>query len=179
MLKAMGRTNYHEFRVPYWDWRKEDEREGPFTRDRLGERSINSNGQPEVVGDLFTDWRTVCWYGGSAGVSNPFDSNFCDPSVDTGPLLRCPIVSGEDPCEASSPNWPSLDDYNTALEIQNYDTEDFGKNANDSFRNFLEGFEIVADCGEDDLCTANTQRHLHNSVSLCLYVYLCTYINNS
>ena len=177
MLKAAGRTDYHEFRVPYWDWRIEEEREGAFMRSRLGERNIVMD-QARVEGDLFNNWKTVCWYDGSGGIQNSPNNNICNPSVDTGYLLRCPMVDGKDPCNASNPNWPSFDDYNTALNKNDFDTDTFNISAGpSSFRNFLEGFEAVSvtDCRGNDLCIENdpeqglnTQRHLHNSVSSVL-----------
>ena len=65
----------------------------------------------------------------------------CDPRVNTGCVLRCPIVDGIDPCMQKSENWPSSADV-----------------------------EDAEDCGNSQLCLDlfNGYRlriHLHNTVS--------------
>ena len=63
---AMGRVDYHKFRLPYWDWRGEIQRsyglpsEQLFTLDRFGETRNISN-RPVVFGELVgDDWNAIC-----------------------------------------------------------------------------------------------------------------------
>lgn len=187
MLRTMGRENYHTFRTHYWDWRRETQitshgTDEIFLESRLGMTRPNEAGQPQVYGDLYTNgWNTVCWYGGSGNVMEP-RGTICDPSVNTGPLLRCPFLP-EDPCNSTNHDWPNITDVNVALSKPEYDTEPFNKTATvDSFRNFMEGNDIeisIPDCRRNRLCAcevggpncegadASTPilRRLHNSVS--------------
>ena len=173
MLKANGSANYHTFRAPYWDWRREiqiSRGDSIFTRDRLGE-SVIMNGLPVVTGDLFEpQWDTVCWFGESRGLSPP-PNNLCNPMDNTGPLLRCPTVNGTNPCDIPNPNWPTLKDVENALNKPTFDSAPYDKTADrNSFRNFMEGFETVDSC-INELCTefgdtGFLQRYLHNTVSM-------------
>ena len=166
MLKGMGRSDYHEFRLHYWDWRREVQMKtganSPFTENRLGvSRSSNS----QVEGVLFNEgWNTICWYDGTA---------ICDPRSKTEPLRRCPRVdNGINPCTPDNDNWPTKNSVNKAIGKPEYDTDNYMLEGDTSFRNFMEGFEVLdrtAVCDQRKLCSMKrnkpTQRHLHNAVS--------------
>ena len=187
MLKSLGHDDYYNFRIPYWDWRKELQTDGnsPFQRDRLGE-TVNVNGLPQVHGgEVFpSNWQTICW-----DKSNDKSHAICNPQVLTGQLQRCPLTDGT--CNSGNPLWPSDDDVQTALSIESYDTSPFSEKSCNSFRNWLEGFNplpndssTVLSCKNDTLCLCATgnrdctesqdgsqagdplQRLLHNSVSV-------------
>ena len=175
MLKATGDPDYYKFRISYWDWRKKT-RADIFKRDRMGVRMRNADGQPAVEGNLFNEgWNTICWYNGSGGMIEAKGTT-CNPSNNTGPLLRCPYIDDTDselgPCHGDYPHWPSMEDYDTAINKEMYDDSTFDIMANDtSFRNFMEGFEPNIDendCESNELCMSGVQRHLHNAVSSLL-----------
>ena len=197
MLLTMGQENYYTFRTHYWDWRREiqiDVTDQIFLENRLGVTRPNEAGQPQVYGDLYTNgWNTVCWYGGSGNVMEP-RGTICNPNVNTGPLLRCPFLPDEDPCNSTNRDWPNATDVNVALSKPEYDTEPFNKTATlDSFRNFMEGNDLeisIEDCRQNRLCSCEVGgpncegadasipilRRLHNSVSarqLRIYYVLC------
>ena len=176
MLKSMGRSNYHTFRLPYWDWRKERLTQpgasSIFAYDKLG--VTNENDMSRVSGQLFEpDWETVCW-------SNSY--SICDPSRATSDhLRRCPTVDNSNSCRSNNPDWPSKANVDMAINMQQYDTSLYGKFAEESFRNFMEGFDpdiSREDCAENRLCQCGMNprcdnetfdglpllRHLHNSV---------------
>ena len=174
MLKSMNRPNYHTFRINYWDWRDQNRAE-LLTADKLG---ANVNGQSELQGVLFdAGWDTICWYNGSGGVMT-MRGTICDPRVNTGCIQRCPIIDGINPCKSPN-NWPTSDNVEDALTKAFYDTETFNPEATEtSFRNLMEGFEVVEDCGNNQLCIRNNQRHLHNTVSthkISVWSHICTY----
>ena len=156
-----------------------------FVEGRLGETRANSNGQPQVFGDLFDEgWDTVCWYDGSGNVPAPSGGGICDPAIRTGPLLRCPFNpdSSRDVCSFDNPDWPTREDVRNAIGKPIYDTENYGRiTTEESFRNFMEGFDVgvsVEECAASALCRcgeavdcdsdaneAPLQRRLHNTVS--------------
>ena len=188
MLKSMGVSDYHTFRLHYWDWRREvqmDQADDIFVEERLGETRANDNGQPQVYGDLFEGgWSTICWHNGSGNVDMPRGA-ICDPGIDTGPLLRCPFISDRDVCARDNPDWPSRAEVDAAIRKPQYDTASFNiQTGEDSFRNFMEGFDLspglsVEECADDGLCfclignrncdgpNSNfpARNRLHNSVS--------------
>ena len=228
MLKSTGKSNYYTFRLHYWDWRSEIQsrdferhatstqaaiiiaafRDGGtdiylFNNNTLGETIMNSNGQPQVYGDLFGNgWNTICWYGGSGNIPAP-RNGICNPNVNTGPLLRCPInpKSNLNVCNLHSSNWPDTEDVNNAINKPLYDTENYGLNVTGkSFRSFLEGFDAsvsVEECAGFGLCKCGDRvdcdgdnskppvhRRLHNTVSdlhtiICVPVLCspCAYAN--
>ena len=146
-----------------------------FEENRLGVSRMNENNQYQVYGDLFNEgWNTTCWYGGSGNVMQEVGT-VCDPRTNTGPLLRCPHYNGRDICRPDNPNWPTIDSVNTTISKPDYDTDDYRRNTDsNSFRNFMEGFEVLEDVSEAEcsgmpLCNHNDgvsiQRHLHNTVS--------------
>lgn len=189
MLKSTGQTDYHTFRLNYWDWRNLNRAE-LFTTERLGANVID---QPGLRGLIFNaGWDTICWYNGSGNVTAT-KGTICDPRDPTGPIQRCPTVLGINPCTSPN-NWPSSEDVEAALIKPLYDTETFNRDATDrSFRNLMEGFEngiSDEDCSNNNLCVGGVQRHLHNSVSatlhgqfivamevMAVYVYMHTYIH--
>ena len=175
MLESMGDQNYYTFRTHYWDWRRETQmaNDDIFVRNRLGE-SVNS----QVHGDLFDGgWNTTCW--------NMQMGTTCDPRINTGPLLRCPLLGNKDPCDRTNTDWPTRADVDKALGKQQYDTQSYNKRASEeSFRNFMEGFDStvsIDDCRSDPQCLCEgrpdctgdnpgipLKRNLHNLVSMCM-----------
>ena len=127
-----------------------------FVCNRLGERQI-VNSQPQVHGDLFDGgWNTICWYNGSGNVVMPKGTT-CDPRINTGPLLRCPLLDNKDPCSRNNTDWPTRADVDKTLSKQQYDTQPYNTLASEeSFRNSMEGFHSsvsIDDCRSDPLCT--------------------------
>ena len=187
MLKSRGEKEYFTFRIPYWDWRKDQQTDenSPFQLNRLGE-TVNNNGLPEVHGNTYSEflnnWETVCWK------KTKFNtSNICNPQVSTGQLQRCPLM--EESCGSKNKLWPNDNEVQTALSMEIYDTSPYNRTAANSFRNQLEGFKPLSNddlrsCRENKLCTCDfknfnctesndgiqpanpTQRILHNSVSI-------------
>ena len=181
MLKSMGDPDYHTFRTHYWDWRQHDRSE-IFKEESLGKTVVNENNQPQVTGELFKhSWDTVCWYNGSGDVVGQKGA-VCNPNDKTGPLLRCPFLD-PDPCNSNNPNWPTFNQVRDAINKPFYDTESYDTMTTDeSFRNFLEGFDgsiEIGDCAKNTLCecvvggvncdgdnaSLPLQRLLHNTVS--------------
>ena len=189
MLQDMGEEDYYKFRIPYWDWRKEVQTEtnSPFKSSRLG-KTMYQDGFPQVQTDsgLFDqNWQTICW----SKQNKNYD--ICDPRITTGQLQRCPL---DESCSSANPLWPSDNEVQMVLSLQEYDTHPYDRTATNSFRNQLEGFKpLSADelqvcrdsklCSCDDMlnggsdpnCTENDtggqpnnpiQRLLHNSVRI-------------
>ena len=184
MLKDMKKEDYYMFRIPYWDWRKEEQTDdnSPFKSNRLGE-TVNNNRLPQVHGDLHSaflnNWQTICW----EKSEKPY--GICNPQVSTGQLQRCPM---KESCSSKNELWPSSDNVNNTLFLEEYDNPPFDKTATNSFPNRLEGFMPLSNdefqtCRENGLCKCDdgnadctvsndgtqpgkpTQRLLHNSVS--------------
>ena len=147
MFKKMGRPNYHTFRLPYWDWRRESQlgsgigAEDLFTENRLGNSRL-TNGLQVVFGP-YSGWETICWerYG-----------QVCDPRESTGPLTRCPFP---DRCHSSNPDWPTRQHVNTALNFEDFDSQPWIESPSSvGFRNYLDiefGDDLDA-CREDRMC---------------------------
>ena len=161
------------FTVHYWDWRNETERTSLFQSNRLGAHDRISSA---VTGELVDEWRTICWYGGNAESGDIPDhrdnQNICDPSSDTGLLRRCP---DKERCAANYSGWPSYQDVETAVGMEEYDRSPYDRLPCKSFRNYMEGFHPGCDSGTRgvDLCESGYQRLLHNTVSCesCLISY--------
>lgn len=188
MLQSMGEADYHTFRLPYWDWRSEIQQsygvhtEDLFSENRLGE-TRNVSGFPHVFGTLFDDgWDTICWL--QLG-------QICDPRVSTGPLQRCPFT-GTNPCTASNPDWPSLQQVNDALEIDEYDAPPYTIITFEGFRSFVD-FEVHQDyerCRNDRMCQCVPQGdpscdppngialtgHMHFLVSILVFCSIMSHI---
>ena len=148
MLKKLGWRNYYNFRIPYWDWQRENQlldsgmsAEELFSEDHLG-NTIATNGLPIVYG-AYSDWDTICW---------GMDTEICDPRESTGQLQRCPVP---DRCTSSNPDWPGREDVNSALNFNSFDLPPWRQDpASNGFRNFLDvkfGSDFNA-CREDRLC---------------------------
>ena len=158
------------FTVHYWDWRNEAERTSLFRSNRLGAHDSSSSA---VTGELVDEWQTICWYGGNAGSGDIPDcrdnQNICDPSNDTGLLRRCP---DKERCAANYLGWPSYQDVQTAVGIEEYDRSPYNILSCESFRNYMEGFHAGCDSGTRgvDLCENGYERLLHNTVSCELYL---------
>ena len=113
MLESMRRDDYYVFRIPYWDWRKEEQTDdnSPFKSNRLGE-TVNNNGLPQVHGDLHStflnNWQTICW-------EKEKSYGICNPQVSTGQLQRCPM---KESCSSKNELWPSSDNVNNTLFLE-------------------------------------------------------------
>ena len=172
-------TDNHTFRLPYWDWRDPLQRDVLFQRDRLGE-NVDGN----VEGVLFDDdmWQTRCWE--DIEPDPPLPLPICDPVQPSGEnLRRCPNATL---CDKNNENWPSYEDIATAIAIDSYDTspyDRFVEDTDNSYRNYMEGFitKPGEDCGDDTMCSFDDKRNvtvsrkIHNTVSLSLYLILCTH----
>jgi hypothetical protein len=196
MLKENGREDYYMFRIPYWDWRKDKQRDSnsPFKSNRLGE-TVNNNGLPQVHGIMHSEflnkWETRCWR-----KENNYD--ICNPDIATGQLQRCPL---KESCGSGNNLWPSDKDVQTILSLQEYDTHPYNEISANSFRNQLEGFkplsrDSIEVCRENKLCSCKLdnskddfnctesdsgsqpiQRLLHNSVSMHSDRITCRFIS--
>ncbi len=151
MLRNMNRSDYHTFRLPYWDWRSEIQTsigvksEDLFSENRLGE-TRNVTGFPQVFGTLYNGtWETICWL--QLGT-------ICDPRVNSGPLQRCPFT-GTDPCLSSNPDWPTLQNVNKALDFDEYDAPPYFFSSSDSAFRFFVDFSVNNDteaCRNNRMC---------------------------
>ena len=147
MLQRMGRPDYHTYRSPYFDWRREiQEGSGVKFEDILVENRFGftnfSTGFPVVSGELVEGWESVC-----ARMLN----QVCDPNIPTGPIQRCPVP---DRCLSSNPDWPTLERINRAISFETYDVAPWNEISSDGFRSFVD-FEIGSDpevCRNDRMC---------------------------
>ncbi len=157
MLESQGESDYHTFRIPYWDWRRGSRSDEIFRKKRLGVSELNKNGQYQVSGDLFgrDGWNTIRWHNGSGNEMRP-KGTICNPNINTGPLLRCPLINGTNVCDDKNPSWPTKGDVDNAISKPDYDTDSFDKMADpNSFRNAMEGFDgsvSRSECAKDNLC---------------------------
>ncbi len=151
MLQAMGRPDYHMFRLPYWDWRIEMQNSsiGINSDELLSETRLgatrNVNGFPRVFGDLVEGgWDTICWL-------QP--GTICNPRESTGPLQRCPFT-GTNPCSSSNPDWPTRKDVENALSLEVYDAPPNNLLSTDGFRNFVDAnvTQDVEACRQNRMC---------------------------
>lgn len=142
-----------DFTLSYWDWTDPEQRE------------VTLSGPLNITNSPFNGWKSFCWYENQNG-------NICDLNQQTdSPLRRCPIIAGEDVCNRNYNFWPSVMDVKQALNIATFDRDPYDVKANNSFRNFLEGFVPQAVCDDsEELCNTKIKstpllRKLHNSVS--------------
>ena len=159
MLKSMNCSDYHTFRVNYWDWRYSNRAE-VFTADRLGANTIGNRLSGHIVD---AGWDTICWYNGSGNVTAP-KGTICDPRINTGPVQRCPIIDGVNPCEIPD-NWPTAEDVEDALSVPLYDTEPFNREVTESFRNLMEGNKPGFSEEDCNFCLDGILILNHNAVS--------------
>ena len=178
----MGRSDYHTYRSPYFDWRREiQEGSGVKFEDILVENRFGftnySSGFPVVSGQLVGDWQSVCAQS---------LRRICNPSIPTGPIQRCPIP---DRCRSNNPDWPTLERVNRALSFETFDAAPWNELSSDGFRSFVD-FEIGSDaevCQNDRMClcvggdinctspeiaagspTITLASRMHTTVSACL-----------
>ena len=168
--------NDYTFRLPYWDWRDETQRDVLFNYDRLGE-NVNGTVNGRTISNNV--WKTVCWHDTS---DMTFPVNICNPNIPTAGLRRCPKP---ELCKPSNKYWPSYDDVDTTLSIEDYDAPPFDSFVKDnhSFRNFLEGFAVSLRCEQNDTMCTNTRgmpltQIMHNTVSYTNEVYHMFCVNN-
>ena len=164
-LQILNETD--TFRISYWDWTNEEERatlhERLFTDERLGSSNSDS---PEVTGDYFdsSKWETIC-------LGKTFMK--CNPHDTTGSLKRC---LNDTYCDSEFPEWPSREDLEKAWSFNSFgNPEKYNKYAENSFANFVEGYQRKDDtCGSTTFCNCDLRsgedetkfaRKLHNSVS--------------
>ena len=151
MLQAMGREDYHKFRLPYWDWRGEIQNSYGLTSDelfsfhRLGE-TRNISGHPVVFGDIIGDgWDTICL--SKFGVP-------CDPNVNTGPLQRCPFTE-PNLCRSSNPSWPTMQEVNELLDFDELETPPYNVTSANCMRGqieFVTSAASVEECRRKNFC---------------------------
>lgn len=151
MLLSMGDPNYHMFRVPYWDWRREIQMtsgirvEDLFAANRLG-NTRNESGIAIVEGDMYGNgWETICWQ--MRGV-------VCDPRVSTGLLQRCPFT-GTNPCNADNPDWPLQEEFLEDFAVNFYDVPPYNITSFGGFRDSLDilnGVLTFEECRNDRQC---------------------------
>lgn len=150
LLKRLGKTDYHKFRMPYWDWRSEMQKspiglpsEKLFTEERLGTTEM-VDGYPRVKGLMFDNWSTMCWR----------SIKICDPRVSTGPLQRCPYLAGSNPCNSSNPDWPTNHDVRHILSMEKYDIPAFNMFCEDGFRGYIDAniTNDVEGCKTQQMC---------------------------
>lgn len=148
----MNDSNYHQFRLPLWDWRQESQKtdglgaDDLFVANRAG-YSRNVSGRPIVSGDLYGDdgWETMCWF---------VLGEICDPTVNTGLLQRCPFT-GTNPCSTSNPDWPTSADVSRALSIPLYDAPPYNIFTPIGLRSFVDISDLTLsaeECREDRQC---------------------------
>ena len=149
-VEEHGHTDYHTFRLPYWDWRIETQKstgvpaEDLFIENRIG-ATRNVSGFPRVFGDIVGDgWDTVCW--------NTF-FQICDPNISTGPLQRCPFT-GTDPCNSNNPDWPTNQQVNRAMAFNRYDAPPYNIISRNNYRNFVDADVSynIPRCRRDRMC---------------------------
>ena len=176
MLRKLGWPNYYNFRIPYWDWRRESQlldsgmsAEELFSENRFG-NTVITNGLPIVYG-AYSNWDTICW-----GVFG----EVCNPRESTGQLQRCPVP---DRCTSSNPDWSGNEDINAALNFDDFDLPPWRQDAaSDAFRNFLDvkfGSDFDA-CREDRLCVCMPfgdpscdAEDIRSTVTLQLHLSVC------
>ena len=107
--------------------------------------TVNVTGFPRVIGNITSKgWDSICW--------NTY-TTICDPNISTGPLQRCPFT-GLDPCNSDNPDWPTLQDINTALDIDEYDSPPYNLLSTTGYRSFVD-FKVDLDyerCRSDRMC---------------------------
>ena len=162
--------NDPSFTVRYWNWTDTDDRTNIFSFNKLGNNSNDGTVDSTYYGG--NNWESVCWF--------PFNSTkkneTCNPNDPDGirPIIRCPSPAQ---CADDYPKWSSQETINRALSLSSYSDEPYyNKYSENTFSNFLEGFEpnpsgdlenLEIKGGEDGDGIA---RHLHNLVSECFYV---------
>ena len=160
--------NDPSFTVQYWNWTNTNDRTSIFSVKKLGSNSDNGTVTSKYYGE--NNWKSVCWFRDSTKKHQT-----CNPNDSDGirPIVRCPSPTQ---CTDDYPKWPSQETINRALTLSLYSNETYNKYSEDTFSNFLEGFEpnpsgdldnLEIKKGEDGDYIA---RHLHNLVSECFYV---------
>ena len=145
LCEASGNPNVS---LPYWDWTDPASTAAAFGSDLMGPGGVRSEAYAVTEGPFDRDsWQLNIL---------PFDE-----------MLRARTPEkyvvrgmGVDTANAYEIVLPTIVDVNAALVIPTYDTEPWGVNSNDSFRNTLEGFVIDPDTGLVD----NDIEAMHNIV---------------
>ena len=151
----------YAFRISYWDWTNEEARAKQldllFSYDRLGS---SSQASPNVSSKYFGSWKTIC-------LEKCNDK--CDPDVTGLPLKRC---LNDNYCNSTFPEWPSREDLEEAWNMDSFeDPQKHNKYAENSFGNFVEGYESQDGSCEKTTCNCDWRggmrfaRKLHNTVS--------------
>lgn len=148
--------NDASFTVRYWNWTDLDDRTSIFSVNKLGARGTNGSVISRYYGG--NNWKSVCWFP-SGSVKT------CDPRNPIGirPIIRCPSPTE---CAGDYSRWPSTESVELALQKSSFSNAPYNKHAEDSFRNFLEGFDPNPDPNPDmEVSSDNITRLLHNLVS--------------
>ena len=154
------------FTIRYWNWTNTNDRTSIFSFDKLGNSSDDGTVDSKYYGA--DNWESVCWF--------PFASTkkhqTCNPTDLDGirPIIRCPSPTQ---CTDDYLKWPSQKIINRALNLSLYSNVTYNKYSENTFSNFLEGFEPNPS-GDNESLEINPEdgiaRHLHNLVSECFYI---------
>ena len=157
--------NDPSFTIQYWNWANPNDRTSIFFFNKLG-----SNGNDGTVNSKYyggNNWKSVCWFHNSTKKHQT-----CNPNDPDGirPIIRCPSPIQ---CTNDYSKWPSQQTINRALNLSLYSNEPFNKYSENTFSNFLEGFEPNPSGNFENLeinSGDGIARHLHNLVSECFYI---------
>ena len=155
------------FTVRYWNWTNTNDRTSIFSLNKLGSNSDGGTVNSKYYGG--NNWKSVCWF--------PFDStkehptcNHTDPDG-IRPIIRCPSPTQ---CADTYSKWPSQQTISRALSLSSYSNGPYyNKYSENTFSNFLEGFEPNPSCDLENLeinSGDGIAHHLHNLVSECFYI---------
>ncbi len=139
-----------------------DDRAVPLTEEWLGGIDESEEGAVSGYFGSTETWPLVCL--------EASETVLCDPSNPTGKLSRCPSPAE---CEKTDERWPSQNELNIAIDMDEYDAELYSRFTLTGFRNYMEGFETNG-CSDDDdiLCSGGIQRQLHNVVSCPILLHI-------
>ena len=155
------------FTVRYWNWTNTNDRTSIFSLNKLGSNSDGGTVNSKYYGG--NNWKSVCWFRDSTKKNQT-----CNPTDPDGiqSIIRCPSPTQ---CANDYSKWPSQETINRALKLDSYSNEPYNKYSENTFSNFLEGFEpnYTASDNLENLEIKEGDgiaRHLHNLVSECFYV---------
>ena len=157
--------NEPSFTIRYWNWTNPNDRTSIFSSNKLGTNSNDGTVNSKYYGGNY--WKSVCWFP-SDSTKNSQTCNHTD-SDGIRPIIRCPSPAQ---CADDYPKWPTQEIINRALNLSSYSRGPYNKYSENTFSNFLEGYE-PSPSGDRENLEINSgdgiARHLHNLVSECLY----------
>ena len=153
------------FTIRYWNWTNTNDRTSIFSFNKLG-----SNGNDGTVNSTYyggNNWKSVCWFPSNSTKKH----QTCNPTDPDGmrPIVRCPSPAQ---CAGTYSKSPSQETISRALSLSSYSNGPYNKFSENSFSNFLEGFEPNPSGNHENLeiNKDGIARHLHNLVSECFYI---------